>query len=425
MRSQTLGKIQEQQAGSKSFSDWLLSPSLYSSGERVRSKTVLEYEVSAPEGRIYELETDSSVYKFFYPRQGFLRADWPRLKHQLLHRVRYETQCLQGIRFLRTVGDLPIWLDNGPRSLRLNTKLPAHAEIACIIEKRPTSRYTLEEVLERGISQAELQELAEFICALPPANIEKTGMDKVGVGIATSLPNELLPYYLALRSHLEGLQLHASPGYSPSREATFSGLYRKNYVDGSSSWSLSERPSREELFFLLRRQYGAQFAAALLRRMPEKICAKSVALVGYQMVDSGDTSAAEGANGDLLRSAMCELYVGEAIQEISLIVLSGTPNLAEELCGIFHTELFRISSSQESAAILAQLRGPVLYAPAADGLLVLEIVQELTRRGKMPIVVQESGVDFGALIEVSPALSLPDQTVQVLEGISSLLLRKV
>jgi len=377
------------------------------------SSEVKEYEISSPAGTVHELETDTTLYKFFSPRQGFLRADWPRLKHQLLNRMRYDSHCLQGIRFLRTVGELPIWLDNGPKNLRLATKLPRNAEIACILERKPDSYRPIEEVLEKGISQAELRQLAEFVCSLPPAAVEHEGMDRERPSLATSIPNYLLPYYVLLRSKLQGLSLKLA-GDLLERPT----LSHKQYIDGTTSWALEERLSREELFFTLRQHYGAQFAAALLKRFPETLCPKSVALVGFEQVQQNDRSP---RNPEVLRSALCELFVGKVLNDVSIVVLARNPALAEELCGILQTEMTVLPSTGETSDLLANIQGLVIYPTSGDGLLILQVIQELRRRGKVPIVVQESGVDFGALIEVSSALSIQDQTVQVLEGISTLL----
>lgn len=409
--SQRTANTKLAQPKARSFTEWLASPSLYPTDERLLGSDVIESRVYGFNGSVFELRTDVSEYRFFCGKEGNLRPEWPKLKHSLLGMSKNNPGRVRGVRFIRTIGELPIWLDNGPRDFNLRTKLPRNAEILCVVERRPDGFQALDEILETGLQNSEFKELAEFIATLPALRIAHESSHVV----STSVPSEELPYLLALRAEFLGLAANIS--------SSFSGrIVRQYFKDGTSNWAIDGEHgmAREQVMFELRDKFGAQFSDILKRCAPDALNSRLIALAGYRAVVSRQSYY----SARRLRTALSELYLGPLMQDISIILAGGTNELAEELSQLLETDCLVAEPYQESYEIFSRINdaaSPVLYVPEPDGLLLVELLHKIKKAGKKPILVQESGCNFGGIIDIPAGRSTADQAVKVLRGISALL----
>jgi len=400
----------------KRFSEWLLSPSLYPTDERLLSKIAEERQVPGFDGSVYRLNTDLCSYSFLCPRGGFLRGVWPRLKHQVLSLSRRSPVKLRGIRFLRTVGELPIWLDDEPKKLSLKTKIPRNAEFVCVVERRIVASSTLEESLESGISSSEINGLGELLASLGTLQVAPAKWEQV----VTSLPSSDLPYLLMLRGEFARIA-PAKPLYS---EGSIKLMFNR-FADGKSGWAVESlhEPSREELYYDLLQRFGPKLTDRLKHKVGEKISRRTVALIGYSKTLE-EKKEANFNSGQALRLATREFLLGGLSKPFSVILASRSLRFGEELASLLEGEFIPYESSSDSSEILAEispLSPAVVVVSKGDGLQMLELVKGLTQKGIKPVLIQEAGLEIGGILEISSASGPEDQTIQALRGISALL----
>jgi hypothetical protein len=390
-----LGGHEQARGSSRRFVDWLLSPSLYPSEERVLSKRLEIVRLKGFRGSVYRLRTDRSIYSFFCPNEGILKPWWPRLKQQILGLRSRGPSRLAGIRFMRTIGELPVWLEDSAILPKLSLQLPRNAEILCVIERRVAHTTEFEQLLEDGIGRKELALLVEFIGNLPPVKVRAVNSKP----IITSLPSGPLQYLLELRERFFGLEARIL-----SRAE--SNLTLNYYTDGVSGFELSGSVSREELIAELGFRYSLD-RELLALLPPGMVDERILALVSYQQSISGTPDSAR------LRWGVGRLHHFQGAP-VAVITSGYSDQMVGELAELINGDLVEERHIDSSKI---RLRNSVIALEGEDVVLSLELIRELTSSGFRVLTVSPCG----GLVEVPLGLNPEAQAIQAVRGISALL----
>jgi hypothetical protein len=395
---------------SKSFTEWLLSPSLYPSDERILSYRLTARRSSDFKGSFYSLETSRATYTFFCPSAASLKSNWPRLKSLWIDfSSRYPGRVL-GVRFLRTVGELPIWLDDEGIQLSINTPIKAGAEIACIIERRIISRTACSEFSERGIYGDEIRALAYLIDCQEPAKISFSPKHRRGV-LTSSSKAELLPYELALKEVASGVSIEMD-GFS------IDDLELLTYESGLTAWGLRAKASREEILCCLREYFGPAVAETVV-----SLSRKRVSQLALALISSKTLVPKAFATDHELRRGIKDLVLGQNARDILLLVFDKDRALSAELGKVFETSV--VFESRDIDIVLDsgfKDSVTVINMPSADSCIGVDLAVKAKQAGLKIITVQEAGSGGAGLIEVMPGRSLADQAISVLRGMSRLMM---
>lgn len=395
----------EKLRSNKTFTEWLLSPSLYPSDERILSGKLIARRSAEFKGCFYSLETSRATYTFFCPSDAALKRSWPRLKALWGDfSKRYPGRVL-GVRFLRTVGDLPIWLDDEAIKLRVNTPVRHRGEIACLVERRVLNRVGIEQLAERGFYADELIALSELV-DLQHSAIPSYEYSSLPSPVVCDVSSDLLPYELLLNEVSRGLELESS-------KLTCEDLELLTYEGGTLAWGLKSETTREELLFALRISFGSGFIERLSEVTKNSISQLAFSLLSYRRRDPVDS----GVN---LRHAVKDLIVGPRITNAALVVIDDQSGLSQELARIFETQVISDYKDVEIADF-SPTYGAVAVVHLKHTSIAPKVVQTLKSQGVRVLTVQKGSDSKAGLIDISPRQSIADQAIEVLRAVSNIL----
>jgi hypothetical protein len=395
----------EKLKSNKSFTEWLLSPSLYPSDERILSHKLIARRSSDFKGSFYSLETSRATYTFFCPSDAALKLSWPRLKALWSDfSKRYPGRVL-GVRFLRTVGELPIWLDDEAVQLRVNTPVRQRGEIACLIERRIVNRVGIETLSERGFYQDEMAALAELVDLQQSAHLNYQ-YSAVTEPVVCDVSSELLPYELLLKEVTKGIE------FEPTK-ISCKDLELLTYEGGTLAWGIKSESSREEILCALRKTFGASFVEHLSESSKSSISQLAFSLSSYRRVDDID-------DGIKLRRAVRDLIVGPKLKNVALVVIDQDEKLSLELGQVFETSVI---SDYNDVGIgnVSDTFGAVAVVQVRELSAAPKVVQSLKAQGMRVLTIQKGSDSRAGILDIFPRQNIADQAIEVLRGISNTL----
>ncbi len=393
----------EKLKSNKTFTEWLLSPSLYPSDERILSTRLVARRSSDFKGCFYSLETSRATYTFFCPADGALKGNWPRLKALWSDFARRYPGRVQGVRFLRTVGELPIWLDDEAAQLRVDTSIKNRGEIACLVERRIINRVNINQLSERGIYSDELNALAELIDLQIPATLNYDHYSSRGP-IVGQVSSELLPYEILIQEMSRGISFERS-------EIGCGDLELLTYDGGILAWGVKTETTREELLCCLRENFGVPLIEALSSLLTKKFSNLALSLIAYASNKQCQTG---------LRRAIKDLIVGPQLSNLALVVVDKEGHLASELADIFETKPISHLNDVEIECICPTY-GAVPIVHLTETVAAISAVQKLKDHGLKVISLESGQEGYSSLFEISHQQGISDQVITVLRGISNVL----
>lgn len=392
----------------KTFTEWLLSPSLYPSDERILSGKLVARRSSEFKGCFYSLETSRATYTFFCPSDAALKRSWPRLKALWGDFSRRYPGRVQGVRFLRTVAELPIWLDDDPIELRVNTPVRHRGEIACLVERRIINRLGIEQLAERGFYADEVIALSELVDLQQPTGLNYRHSSMLRPMVC-DVPSELLPYELLIKEVSRGIEFELG-------NLTCGDIELLTYEGGTLAWGLKSESTREGLLSTLRQSFGPGLIESLSQSTKKSISQLAFSLISSKLTDSADADNA--TIGLKLRQAVKDLIIGPRLTNAAIVVIDPDSSLSNELAKIFETQVVSDYKDVKINNFVATY-GSVSVVHLEQTNVAPKVVQALKSQGIRVLTVQKCSDSKAGIIEVSPRQSLADQAIDVLRGISN------